>query len=407
VDLDPSSTAENDRVLRKTPLHASGNKLISSASSSGRRARAVALLHPDRSFNKRVNNHSPFAINPPIPCRQPTIIGWPSPHSVRQHATHAGPGIKNAAGNSPGARIASYGPSTVHTAARRHECQRPTGCLNPLLPYRVFLTSFPCKDLTNRPHRLSRPSISDADYDRLYAEIFGDIVCYIPPSAKYTSRLILLPQVRRLNLDKGRSSDSHEDALLDARPGNASLPTFHREVSSIVRDQVSPDNGLPASQSDINPIKEPALERSPDHVRKILRDSLPSQDVSRHLLDMFFDYQNSIFYVCNREEAQTQLALMYEDPTGVSISWFCQMFLIFAVGVQFDDIYDTDGATYHEIGQKYIDDAIDENPQSTIWVIRAMLLLCIYEPPAKWNSVWMHLGNAIDRRKLTTKAHNR
>ncbi|CZR68177.1 uncharacterized protein PAC_18076 [Phialocephala subalpina] len=222
----------------------------------------------------------------------------------------------------------------------------------------------------------SRPSISDADYDRLYAEIFGDIV-------------------RRLNLDKGCSSGSHEDALLDARPGNASLPAFHREVSSIVREQVSPDSGLSTFQSDTNPIKEPALERSPDHVRKILRDSLPSQDVSRCLLNLFFDYQNSILYVCNREEAQAQLALMYEEPAGVSISWFCQMFLIFAVGVQFDDIYDTDGATYHEIGQKYIDDAIDEAPQSTIWVIRAMLLLCIYQPPTKWNSVWMHLDAAI------------
>lgn len=222
----------------------------------------------------------------------------------------------------------------------------------------------------------SRLSISDADYDRLYSEIFGDIV-------------------RRLNLDKDHSSGRHEDAILDARPGNASLPTFHREVSSIVGEQVSPDSGHPTLQSDTNPIREPALERSPDHVRKILRESLPSQDVSRHLLDMFLDYQNSIFYVCNREEAQAQLAFMYEEPALVSISWFCQMFLIFAVGVQFDDIYDTDGATYRELGQKYIDDAIDENPQSTIWVIRAMLLLCIYEPPTKWNSVWMHLDAAI------------
>jgi hypothetical protein len=181
------------------------------------------------------------------------------------------------------------------------------------------------------------------------------------------------------------------------------LPTFHREVSSIVREQVSPENE--ASQSDSNPIREPALERNPDHVRKILRESLPSQGVSRHLLEMFLDYENSIFYICNREQAETQLALMYEDPSRVSISWFCQMFLIFAVGVQFDDIYETDGATYYEVGQKYIDDAIDENPQSTIWVIRAMLLLCIYQPPTKWNSVWMHLGNTISCRKIldTTK----
>ncbi|KAH8598368.1 hypothetical protein B0O99DRAFT_614968 [Bisporella sp. PMI_857] len=220
--------------------------------------------------------------------------------------------------------------------------------------------------------RSSRLSISDADYDHLYSEIFDDIV-------------------RRLNLDGDHGSRPHEDALLDVRPGIASLPTFHREVSFIVREQVSPGNW----QSDNHLIREPALERNPDHIRKILKDSLPSHDVSRHLLGMFLDYQNSTFYVCNREEAQAQLALMYEEPVQISISWYCQMFLIFAVGVQFDDIYDTDGATYYEIGQKYIDDAIDENPQSTIWIIRAMLLLCIYQPPTKWNSVWMHLDAAI------------
>ena len=154
------------------------------------------------------------------------------------------------------------------------------------------------------------------------------------------------------------------------------------------------------SQSDATPIRELALERSPDHARKILRDSLPSQDVSVQLLDTFLDYQNSTFYVCSREEAKAQLALMYDQPALVSISWFCQMFLIFAVGVQFDDIYDTDGVTYYEIGQKYIDDAVDENPHSTIWVIRAMLLLCFYQAPTKWNSVWRHLGNATTSCKV-------
>lgn len=212
--------------------------------------------------------------------------------------------------------------------------------------------------------------------------------------------------MRRLNLEKGQAAGSHEDAILDARPGNASLPTFHREVYSIVRERTSFDGGPSNSQSDANPIRETALERSPDHARKILRDSLPSQEVSRHLLDMFLDYQNSIFYVYSRDEVYTQLTLMYEEPALVSISWFCQMFLIFAVGVQFDDMYDTDGAIYRETGQKYIDDAIDENPQSTIWVVRAMLLLCIYEPPTKWNSVWMHLGKILRSQPPRTLGDN-
>jgi len=152
---------------------------------------------------------------------------------------------------------------------------------------------------------------------------------------------------------------------------------------------------------------EPALERNLEHVRKILRGSLPSQDVSQRLLDMFFEYQNSIFYVCNRNEAQAQLGLMYEDPDQVSISWFCQMFLIFAVAVQFDDVDDTGGAGYHEIGQKYIDDAIDEDPQNTLWVMRAMLLLCFYQSPTKWTSIWMYFGNTIASSKyLTNETYN-
>jgi hypothetical protein len=193
-------------------------------------------------------------------------------------------------------------------------------------------------------------------------------------------------------LARDGSSAPDDNAILDARPGNASLPSFNDEVYSIVRENFSREGVA-------TPIRDPALERSPDHVRKILRDSLPSRDVSLHLLDLFLDHQNSIFYVCSREEATAQLALAYEQPASVSTSWFCQLFLIFAVGAQFDDIYDTDGATFHEIGQKYIDDAVDENPHSTIWVIRAMLLLCFYQTPTKWNSVWMHLGNTTTLRK--------
>jgi hypothetical protein len=180
----------------------------------------------------------------------------------------------------------------------------------------------------------------------------------------------------------------------------------------MVKEQVTFDSRQTALQTNANmpptgQIREPTLERNLEHVRKILRDSLPSQDVSHRLLDMFFEYQNSIFYVCNRNEAWAQLGLMYEDPDQVSISWFCQMFLIFAVGVQFDDVDDTDGAAYHEIGQKHIDDAIDEDPQNTLWVMRAMLLLCFYQPPTKWTSIWIYFGNTIAGSKyLSNEPHS-
>ena len=171
-------------------------------------------------------------------------------------------------------------------------------------------------------------------------------------------------------------------------------------MSTIVKEETIFDSQPNVFQTNTNthPTKQSrqsVLERDLEHVRKILRDSLPSQEVSERLLDMFFDYQNSIFYICNKSEAQEQLHLMFEDPNQVAISWFCQMFLIFAVGIQFDDVDDTGGAPYHEIGQKYMDDAIDENPQNTLWVVRAMLLLCFYQPPTKWTSIWIYLGNSI------------
>jgi hypothetical protein len=48
---------------------------------------------------------------------------------------------------------------------------------------------------------------------------------------------------------------------------------------------------------------------------------------------MFLDYQNSVFYVGKRSEVQEYLDLMYRDAEQVGLAWFCQMFLVFAVGV--------------------------------------------------------------------------
>lgn len=171
------------------------------------------------------------------------------------------------------------------------------------------------------------------------------------------------------------------------------MVTIVRENSKLNSQQnlsyTNSDN-FAASQS-----KAPALERDLEHSRKLLRESLPSQDVSHRLLDLFFDYQNSIFYICGRDTVNVQLNLMYESPHKVSISWFCQVFLIFAVGVQFDDMDDTDGATYYEVGLKHIDDAVEEDPQNSLWIIRAMALLCFYQPPTKWSSIWIHFDAAI------------
>ena len=147
------------------------------------------------------------------------------------------------------------------------------------------------------------------------------------------------------------------------------------------------------------------MEGNLEQAQNILRDSLPSQEIAERLLDLFFDYQNSIFFVCTIDEARGQLALMYDKPNEVKLSWFCQMFLIFSVALQFDDM-DDHAAMYYEVGKKYIDDAVEESPQNTLWVVRAMLLLCFYQPPTKWTTIWMYLGNSNPvRESILVKAH--
>jgi len=177
----------------------------------------------------------------------------------------------------------------------------------------------------------------------------------------------------------------------DFQVGHASLPAFHQQISDLIKIYTSPDDESSPSTADLD--RDPPLAKKTRRARKILGDSLPPRDKSQHLLDMFLGYQNSVFYVCKRNEVQEQLDLMYGDDEQVSLAWFCQMFLIFAVGAQFDDVDEEEGATYHELGRKYIDEALDENPENNLWVVRAMLLICFYQPPTKWTTLWIYLGD--------------
>jgi hypothetical protein len=186
--------------------------------------------------------------------------------------------------------------------------------------------------------------------------------------------------------------EDHKEEVARFQVGNASLSAFHEQISDLIKTYTSMDEeSPPAADHD----REHPLKKNTRHARKILGDSLPSRDKSQHLLDMFLNYQNSLFYVCKRDEVQEWLNLMYEDTEQVSLAWFCQMFLIFAVGVQFDDVDEEEGVTYHELGRKYMDEALDENPENNLWVVRAMLLICFYQPPTKWTTLWIYLGNLI------------
>ena len=77
------------------------------------------------------------------------------------------------------------------------------------------------------------------------------------------------------------------------------------------------------STSAANQAGELPLMLNTRRARKILQDSLPKQDISQRLLELFLSYQSSLFYVCDRGQIQAQLDIMYEGPDQVSLAWFC------------------------------------------------------------------------------------
>lgn len=123
--------------------------------------------------------------------------------------------------------------------------------------------------------------------------------------------------------------EDHTQEAAEFQVGHASLPAFHQQISDLIKIYTSTEEESSPSTADAE--REPPLTEKTRHAQKILGDSLPPRDKSQRLRDMFFGYQNSVLYVCKRSEVQEQLNLMYGDGEEVSLAWFCQMFLIFAV----------------------------------------------------------------------------
>ncbi|RFU29834.1 hypothetical protein B7463_g6509, partial [Scytalidium lignicola] len=236
-----------------------------------------------------------------------------------------------------------------------------------------------------------RLAITDGQYARLRDQLLDDILRgFYSRGEPVTSSHIVQGQV---------NDRQDSDVAAQFQIGNASLSQFHQQITDLLKASIPPDSqGSPTGQPSAgDQHADPPLMRNTSHARRILADSLPDRHKAQRLLDMFFNYQNSIFYVCAREEAQAQLHLMFQDTGQVSLAWFCQMFLIFAVGAQFDDQDEDEGLAYHDLGRKYMDDALDINPDKNLWVVRAMLLICFYQPATKWTTLWMYLDTAIRR----------
>lgn len=196
-----------------------------------------------------------------------------------------------------------------------------------------------------------------------------------------------------------QSSVSSSRAALALDPSRSNLPSLHKDVRFVLeRQQEAGVWNQTRVQKHVSQPPTPETDDAPyirdsSNTRILLRRSLPPQEVSQHLLNVFLDYQNSQFYVGRETDLQNALDQMYDSPEDVTLAWFCQMFLIFSVSVQLtDDADKVEGPIWYDTGKSCMDDALDENSEDNLWVVRAMLLVCFYHTPMKWDTIWIYIG---------------
>ena len=265
--------------------------------------------------------------------------------------------------------------------------------------------------------KAKRLHLSNEEYNRLRDEILNDFVSSWAFLDQENTSLMdgLIRCQRKVN---SRSEQSPVDTTLSqsnlpshlAAPSQvasrSNLHSLHNDVRLVLgRQKESRAWNQALGQSNVSQPQPPdrvdvPYIRNSSSTRELLRCSLPPQELSQHLLNVFLDYQNSQFYVGKETDLQNALDQMYDSPGAVTLSWFCQMYLIFSVSVQLtDDADKAEGIVWYNTGKSCMDDALDENSEDNLWVVRAMLLVCFYHSATEWDTIWIYIGTTFQHTR--------
>lgn len=136
-----------------------------------------------------------------------------------------------------------------------------------------------------------------------------------------------------------------------------------------------------------------STESAISSIRIFARDSLPPYPVTAKAIDKFFLSTGQLFYIIEEREARELLKAVYTEPRNTTLSMFCQLFAIAAVGSQYDDLVPhAVKQSFFQTARFYLDDCLEADDFQTMRVLLLLAIFCILD---KRTACWKYVGMFI------------
>lgn len=120
---------------------------------------------------------------------------------------------------------------------------------------------------------------------------------------------------------------------------------------------------------------------------------LPFKQLAHKWLMTFLNGPNRLFCVCDHAESLKLLDNLYQPQVALSPVSTCLIFWLLATGCRFSE--DSEEHVYngmYEIAGRLLDERINEETGSLIWLVQILLMKCIYWMAEKPKMCWVTLG---------------
>ena len=120
---------------------------------------------------------------------------------------------------------------------------------------------------------------------------------------------------------------------------------------------------------------------------------LPSKQLGQKWLMTFLNGPNRLFCVCDHAESLGLLDDLYGMQAALSPVSTCMIFWLITTGCRFSE--DAEKQVYecmYETAVRLLDDCIDNETGSLLWLVQILLLKCIYWMAEKPKMCWVTLG---------------
>ena len=131
----------------------------------------------------------------------------------------------------------------------------------------------------------------------------------------------------------------------------------------------------------------------PRRTSLVAQIAVPPKDHAQWWLNTFLNGPNQMFRICAPWESQQLFDSFYDTDEEISRTSRCLISFQLAVGARFtEDIPEHVHAAMLESAWRLMEDCIEEEDGTLLWIVPLLLLSCVYSLNRKPKSCWLILG---------------